>query len=186
MLEKGFYKIGYAIASRPIISILICWTLAGAMVFGFFMIVTKTDPVDIWVDPTSNFVAQENYFNTNFGPFYRIEQYLFTPRDVPGADILQGKYLAEIYNLEQQVRAITITIGNTVYGLTDLCSHVYPGSNCIIQTILDYFQGYNASALAQLDSATIHQIVSRGGKSAYGAPLGKIPYPDICIGGIQR
>jgi hypothetical protein len=38
---------------------------------GFIWQVTKTEPIDIWTDPNSDFVSEKNFFDEKFSPFYR-------------------------------------------------------------------------------------------------------------------
>jgi len=90
-MEKIFFGLGTVIGKHPTISIVIPFVIAGLLILGFLMQVTKTQPIEIWVDPESDFIAEKNFFDDHFTPFYRIEQLMIYPRDSEGADILQGR-----------------------------------------------------------------------------------------------
>lgn len=99
---------------------------------------------------------------------------------------LKKRYFAELYRLESQIKAIEIQANGTTWRISDLCAHAWPNSPCLINTVLDYFKNYNETQLSQLTSAQVHSGVSGGGKTPFNAPLGKTPYPDVVVGGLQR
>jgi Niemann-Pick C1 protein len=155
---------------------------------GFLEQVTYTDPIDIWVDPNSQFISEKKLFDSSFGPFYRIEQLMALPRNTAiRTDPLTASILADLYDLDQRIRAISGTDSDTgvVYTFDQLCAHVYPASPCIVNTPLDYFQGLSRAQLLNLTDDYIHQAVARGGRAPFGAPLGKTPYPQIVVGGVK-
>lgn len=99
--ERFFYFIGTIVGKQPTISIIVPIVISGLLILGFLMQVTKTQPIDIWVDPNSDFVSEKNFFDDHFTPFYRIEQFIIYPKDVEGADVLQGRYVLVLKKKKQ-------------------------------------------------------------------------------------
>ena len=51
--------------------------IAGSCGIYFYEVIT--DPVDLWSSPTSQAREEKNYFDENFGPFFRTAQIMVKP-----------------------------------------------------------------------------------------------------------
>lgn len=130
--------------------------LAGLMVSGLFSLgilrlKITTDPVALWSSSTSQGRQERNYFDQNFGPFYRTAQIIIVPKNhtpfIPDAPlafysdyeammredsssagdgqlyspIYQKDFLFEILQMQLKLENLTGEYGNRTIRLTDIC-----------------------------------------------------------------
>src|SRR5690606_5556727 len=82
-LDNVFYHIGYYCASFPGTTIFVSVLLVGLLSVGWTSFQVETDPVRLWVSPTSDAAMEKQFFDDNFGPFYRTQQ-AFLMNDTSG------------------------------------------------------------------------------------------------------
>ncbi|KAK0554292.1 niemann-Pick type C- protein 1 [Tilletia horrida] len=73
-LSRFFYKLGLASASNPSLTFAIALALLALANLGWMHFAVETDPVHLWVAKDSESKLRKEYFDENFGPFYRTQQ----------------------------------------------------------------------------------------------------------------
>uniref|UniRef100_A0A8C4Q4A4 Niemann-Pick disease, type C1 n=1 Tax=Eptatretus burgeri TaxID=7764 RepID=A0A8C4Q4A4_EPTBU len=123
---------------------------------GLCWVVVTTDPVELWSAPNSRSRLEKDYFDTHFGPFFRVEQLIIhTPNFNetiyttynPVSTITFGPPLSK--DLLHQVLDLQLAVENLVVdhnchqvSLKDICvAPLSPyNNNCTILSVLNYFQ----------------------------------------------
>ncbi|KAF1745072.1 hypothetical protein MXB_854 [Myxobolus squamalis] len=145
-------KIFVSFCSITIIVVLSCGTL--------YNFTISSDPVEIWSPPNGQFRKHKQYFEENFGPFFRIEQILVrAPKlnqqtiDILGKPVNIGPIfnidiIKEIFKIQNDIQNLisfvpgdNFNIKNNVT-LGDLCyKPLEPlNSKCVFSSITQYFQ----------------------------------------------
>ena len=135
VLHRLFYKLGVTCASYPLTTITTCLVVVGLMCLGWLRFAIETDPVNLWVAPQSDAAKEKEFFDENFGPFYRAEQAFLVNETGPA---LSYDTLLWWFDVEDRVRALK----SPKYNLTldDVCFK--PVENqCVVQSVTGYFQG---------------------------------------------
>ncbi|AET41154.1 sphingolipid transporter Ecym_7320 [Eremothecium cymbalariae DBVPG len=96
----------------------------------------ETDPVNLWVDKNSKEYQQKQYFDENFGPFYRIEQIFVVDETEP---VLSYDLLKWWFEVEDQITKKFKSRDNISY--QDICLRPTPDSTCVIESFTQYFHG---------------------------------------------
>ncbi|CEG69122.1 hypothetical protein RMATCC62417_05252 [Rhizopus microsporus] len=135
-VQNWFYYQGLFCARHPWSVILISLVFVFLCSLGWSRLEVEQDPVNLWVSPTSTALAQKNYFDKHFTPFYRTTQIFFVSEsDEP---IASAERIENIFKLEQEIKSIkSRTYGGT---LRDVCFHP-TGDVCIVQSVTGYWQG---------------------------------------------
>ncbi len=159
----------------------------------------EVDPVRLWVAPGSTAKVQKDIFDQEFGPFYRPQQiFLMDAKSYQNLPLLRHnssstelealppalswERLLWLADLAQEIRDIETPSGVT---LQDVClAPAGPGTPCVVQSILGYFQddpiGYGLAA----DSwdQGLDQCASNPAEClpTFGQPL----KPNIVLGGL--
>ncbi|XP_070796687.1 NPC intracellular cholesterol transporter 1 isoform X1 [Pituophis catenifer annectens] len=139
---------------RPVILFSLVIIVMCSSGLAFFKI--TTNPVDLWSAPNSQARREKEYFDTNFGPFFRTEQLIIqavntTPEiyspflpgpDVPFGPPLTKHILHQILDLQNGIENITASYQNETVMLKDIClAPLAPyNNNCTILSVLNYFQ----------------------------------------------
>ena len=117
----------------------------------------KTDPVRLWVAPNSESKLQKEFFDQNFGPFYRPEQIFVTSAPVPsvesysntssfssdittleGQAVLTWDHLKYLRDVEADIRSLRSSPHG--YRLSDVCfKPAGPRGACVVQSALAWF-----------------------------------------------
>ncbi|KAF5322599.1 hypothetical protein D9619_000975 [Psilocybe cf. subviscida] len=151
-LRRTFYKLGFFAASSPWLTFAVVFTLVGLLNIGWKYFQVETDPVRLWVSPSSESKQQKEYFDEKFGPFYRTEQIFVTSLpEQPSTSNITGQ-LVEVgnkdpvlswntlqywFNVEADIRALKSTNG---YKLTDVCfKPAGPRGACVVQSIAAWY-----------------------------------------------
>lgn len=69
-----FSKIGVFSAANPILVIMLTSWLVAAMIYGAVSVNLTSNPIELWAASNSRSRQELDYFNTRFGPFYRVAQ----------------------------------------------------------------------------------------------------------------
>lgn len=139
-LSKVFGRIGGACARFPALTIISSVVVVGLLSLGWLRFAVETDPVGLWVSPTSAAAQDKQYFDTNFGPFYRAEQ-AFLVKDTPdneGGRLLDYETLSWWFDVESRVRRM-ISLDRELI-LDDVCFKP-TGDACVVQSLTGYFGG---------------------------------------------
>lgn len=83
-LQQMFVVLGRSVTSSPGWTILTCVICTAGCMLGLIHLHIETDPLVLWVPPTSRAAQDKAAFDSAFGPFYRIEQIIISSK--PGAD----------------------------------------------------------------------------------------------------
>jgi Niemann-Pick C1 protein len=136
-LQKIFYYIGYLSAKLSIIFIIFSILLTvGGFLSIYYLIEFENDPIKLWSPPKSRTLLEKEYFDDNFGAFYRVQQLILTPK-TDNAEILRKDYFLELYEIQKEIGNINLP-NNT--NLNSLCFKPIPNKGCIIDSPIEYFQ----------------------------------------------
>lgn len=155
ILRRAFYKLGLFAASYPSLTFVIVFLAVGLLNIGWKRFEVETDPIRLWVAPTSESKLQKEYFDEKFGPFYRTEQIFIT--SIPGEaetaanesissrEITVGKnppvlsfsHLKYWFKVEADIRKLRSPNGHT---LRDVCfKPAGPRGACVVQSVAAWF-----------------------------------------------
>ncbi|TGZ78201.1 putative patched sphingolipid transporter [Ascodesmis nigricans] len=139
ILDNVFYHIGYYCAAFPGTTILISLLVVGFLSLGWTNFQVETDPVRLWVSPTSDAAMEKQFFDDNFGPFYRTQQ-AFLMNDTSGTPepVLSYETLGWWFDVEQRIRRMQSYQEHLT--LADVCLKP-TGEGCVVQSVTSYFGG---------------------------------------------
>lgn len=63
------------------------FVLVCCLTYGVIYVDLVTDPVELWASSTSQCRKERQYFNENFGPFYRVQQVIVTSNGLDNVNI---------------------------------------------------------------------------------------------------
>jgi len=153
ILRRSFYRLGLMAASSPWLTFAVVFTLVGLLNIGWKRFEVETDPVRLWVAPNSESKLQKEFFDQNFGPFYRPQQIFVTSAPAVGVDaqsnstssttaekqpVLSWNNLKYWLNVESNIRSLRSSPNG--YTLSDVCfKPAGPQGACIVQSALAWF-----------------------------------------------
>lgn len=140
-IEVIFAYCGYFCASYPAITIVVSLAISALFSSGLFFLQLETDPVSLWVSPNDPAVKEKEYFETNFGEWFRVEQIIISSKNelLP---VLSWDNLEWWFEKEQQL--FSFSDGNDTLSLEDFCFKPLGGS-CALQSFTQYFDGQIAN-----------------------------------------
>lgn len=134
-LDRVFSKIGTVCATYPGITIAASIIIVGALSIGWKDFAVETDPVRLWVSPSSEAAQEKAFFDENFGPFYRANQ-AFLVKDTQDGEVLDYETLSWWFDVEDRVRRLkSVNEGLT---LEDVCLKP-TDEGCVVQSITGWF-----------------------------------------------
>ncbi|KAF8591421.1 multidrug efflux transporter AcrB transmembrane domain-containing protein [Ramaria rubella] len=149
-LRRSFYRLGASCANHPWLTLCIVFTIIALLNVGWRQFEVETDPVRLWVSASSESKLQKEFFDHNFGPFYRTEQIFVTPtiyqnsKEVlttsGNADeaALTWDRLQWWFGIEEDIR--TLKSNPNGYTLNDICfKPAGPQGACVVQSISAWF-----------------------------------------------
>ncbi|XP_049521934.1 NPC intracellular cholesterol transporter 1-like isoform X15 [Dermacentor silvarum] len=80
LLQAGFHRWGLFVARNPFLVLVAALAVSVLLSLGLLKFTVTTNPVDLWVSHSSLARKHMNYFNSHFGPFYRVEQIILRPK----------------------------------------------------------------------------------------------------------
>jgi Niemann-Pick C1 protein len=151
LFRRAFYRLGLMAASSPWLTFAIMFTIVGMLNLGWRNFGIETDPVGLWVAPNSNSKLQKEFFDSNFGPFYRTEQIFVTSAQALPAHsrsndssafasqpLLSWSHLKYWFKVEAEIRNLRSSTNG--YGLSDVCFKPGgPRGACVVQSIAAWF-----------------------------------------------
>ncbi|KAH9973016.1 multidrug efflux transporter AcrB transmembrane domain-containing protein [Lactifluus volemus] len=145
-LRRAFYKLGLLTASYPWATFAIMFTLIGLLNIGWSRFGVETDPVRLWVAPNSESKIQKDFFDQEFGPFYRPQQ-IFVTSAASGEHVsmshtkkpvLSWDHLKFWFSVEADIRSLRSSPNS--YSLSDVCFRpAGPEGACVFQSITAWF-----------------------------------------------
>lgn len=146
-LRRMFYKLGLLTASYPSATFAIMFIFMSLLNIGWKDFGVETDPVRLWVAPNSESKIQKDFFDQNFGPFYRAQQMFITSAtngDYPsisqtGKPVLSWDHLKFLFSVETDIRNLRSSPNS--YSLSDVCfKPAGPRGACVFQSITAWFE----------------------------------------------
>ncbi|XP_031634860.1 NPC intracellular cholesterol transporter 1 isoform X2 [Contarinia nasturtii] len=155
-LEKFFTAWGTWCANNQYLVLFLGFIFVCAMGHGIIYLKITTDPVELWAAPNSRSRIEREFFDSNFEPFYRIEQIIiksnlpnFTYETSNGpvqfGPAFNKQFLLEVLELQNGIKKLG---EGTDHSLESICfaplSSEFTGpvktSDCVVQSIWGYFQ----------------------------------------------
>ncbi|KAJ3502862.1 hypothetical protein NLJ89_g8696 [Agrocybe chaxingu] len=152
-LRRAFYKLGLFAATSPWLTFTLVFMVVGLLNIGWKRFEVETDPVRLWVAPSSESKQQKEFFDEKFGPFYRTEQIFITSvggtaetsfnastqaitlGDKP--PVLSYGHLKYWFGVEDHIRKLKSPNG---YTLRDVCFKPEgPRGPCVVQSLAAWF-----------------------------------------------
>ncbi|KAI9840838.1 MAG: hypothetical protein M1838_003885, partial [Thelocarpon superellum] len=161
-LDAAFRRLGSATAHYPAITITLSVVVVAVLSLGWMNFAIETDPVRLWVSPTSAAAEEKSFFDQHFGPFYRAQQAFLVNDTTPGGPgpVLSYDTLGWWFDVESRVQRLK----SIQHGLTldDVCFKP-TGDACVVQSVTHYFPAGFASLepdtwAAQLRACTAHPV----------------------------
>ncbi|KAL8174111.1 UNVERIFIED_CONTAM: hypothetical protein K2H54_038487 [Gekko kuhli] len=159
-LTRAFSSWGMLVASYPITVIVISTGVVIALSSGIVFIQLTTDPVELWSSPDSQARQEKDFYDQNFGPFFRTNQIILTAKGHPNYTydslilgkknfngILSMDVLKQLLILQSKLQNIEVWSekhGRNI-SLQDVCyAPLNPQnpsrSDCCVNSLLQYFQ----------------------------------------------
>ncbi|KAF2072589.1 hypothetical protein CYY_006086 [Polysphondylium violaceum] len=183
-IQRFFYWYGHKVASRPILVILVCLLFTIACSFGILMLEIEEDPIKLWVSPDSRAAQEKAYFDENFGPFYRVEQLIITPKNnTLYPNVIQKDLLAQLITLETNLMSASAIYQDELITIHDLCFQP-THKGCLIESVTGLWQR-NLTNLQMTTNVTDYYISCQSNllnaecMDAVGTPVN----PSVVLGG---
>ncbi|BFZ57662.1 niemann-Pick type C-related protein 1 [Savitreella phatthalungensis] len=136
MLSDRFHQLGSFCAEFPYATVGACLLLSAALSGGWLRFHIETDPVKLWVAPSSAAAGEKIFFDENFGPFYRAEQIFLSNATDASSSVVTFDNLRWWFNLEEQIRSIRTDSGVSI---EDVCFKP-TDEGCVVQSVTGYWQ----------------------------------------------
>jgi len=182
--DAAFNNLGRTCARYPLITIGASLLVVAVLSIGWINFEIETDPVRLWVSPSSAAAKEKTFFDENFGPFYRAEQAFVVNETHSGSGAVLGyETLSWWFDIEAQVqRKLSPKEG---VSLSDVCFNP-TGQACVIQSLTGYFGGDFSSVTPDTWKKHLeHCTESPGSQDClpdFQQPLSK----DIILGGYEN
>lgn len=177
--DKAFSRLGGVCARFPIITISLSVVLVGLLSLGWLRFAVETDPVRLWVSPTSDAALEKEFFDENFGPFYRAEQAFLVNDTGP---VLSYETLSWWFDVESRVRRmISLRQGLT---LDDVCFKP-TGDACVVQSITGYYDGSLAGVTPHNWQKTLTHCAESPGDVSCLPDFSQPLQPTMILGGYE-
>ncbi|TFY72100.1 hypothetical protein EVG20_g909 [Dentipellis fragilis] len=155
VFRRLFYKLGLISATFPWLTFAVMFTAIGLLNIGWKDFAVETDPVRLWVAPDSESKLQKDFFDSNFGPFYRTEDIFVKSsaaylRSLNNTDAIQSvahantpvlswEHLKFWFKVESDIRSLRSAPNG--YGLSDVCfKPAGPDGACVFQSVTAWFE----------------------------------------------
>ncbi len=138
--DTAFFKLGKACARFPSITIGSSVVIVFLLSIGWINFAVETNPVRLWVSPSSPAAQEKTFFDSNFGPFFRAEQVFLVNDTLPTGPgpVLSYDTLAWWFDVESEIKRIRSSEEGVA--LSDVCFNP-TGSACVVQSLTGYFKG---------------------------------------------
>ncbi len=167
-LNRAFAAHGRFIGRRPVLVLLLSIGFTALCSVWIYRLEIITQPDKLWV-PSDSVAAQDKaYFDSKFGPFYRIEQLIITPKDFDYTwdtsndtryHIITRDHLLAVMQMQDDIARMTVEYEHKNYSLIDLCFKPVLGKGCEVESLLGYWQN-NLTVLQGFTDSAIMQHIS--------------------------
>ena len=110
--QRFFYRVGRICANRPKSVVALSILTVAVLSIGWTKFRVETNPVNLWVDPSSQTLAEKNYFDDKFAPFYRVTQLIITRKNQSDT-IMDFGFLSETWDLYEEIEKMVVSVGGT-------------------------------------------------------------------------
>jgi len=196
ILRRTFYRIGHFCASWPWLTFLFVFLAIGLLNMGWKEFAIETDPVRLWVAPNSESKIQKDFFDRNFGPFFRAEGGIFVTSPASPTLVQNSSTIAEDLapvltwerlkwweKVESDIYALRTEDGVT---LDDVCFKPSgPDGACVVQSVLGWFNG-----LENWNETTwkehLPNCADKPGQVECLPPFQQPLMPSLVLGGVEN
>ena len=187
VLQDLMLKTAKFSSENPVVVIMIGIIIALIASYGWIRVELETDPVKLWTSKKGEILQQKEFFDLNFGPFYRTEQIILAVKETNGS-IVSRDYLPALFDIERGLRNISVQddCGFQIT-LDDLCYKPL-GNSCLIQSVTAYWQhSYekfrrDRTWLDHFETCTRNPTNPSGCLSGAGVPI----KPETVLGGFEN
>ncbi|XP_052073825.1 NPC1-like intracellular cholesterol transporter 1 isoform X1 [Mytilus californianus] len=148
-LENAFYKLGKAVATYPILTIIICIVICGLFGIGMKDFNQTTEDAELWVPATSRIQSERKWVLDNFPPITRYASLILVENNV-----LSERSFQAMYDLYQQ--ALNIEVNGKKF--EDMCYSV--AGHCYVNNILEIWS-YNKTVINSLTLEDKYKVVNQ-------------------------
>lgn len=198
ILRRAFYRIGYVCANYPWLTFAVIFTLFGILNYGWKNFQVETDPVRLWVAPTSESRIQKDFFDEHFGPFYRPQQIFLT---APANGLSLTEPVTNSSNVAEDLQPVLswsrlkwwnkvetdIASLETEEGITldDVCfKPAGPDGECVIQSVLGWYADFDNWDEDSWEERLEYCADSPGDRECL-PPFGQPLTPALVLGGVD-
>ncbi|KJX97178.1 patched sphingolipid transporter (Ncr1) like protein [Zymoseptoria brevis] len=138
-VDRMFSRLGRTCSNFPAITISSSVLVVALLSLGWIRFALETDPVKLWVSPDSDAAREKEFFDTNFGPFFRAEQAFLVNDTASGlghSPVLSYETLSWWFDVERRV-SVQKSLEHG-YTLKDVCYNP-TGEACIVQSVSGYY-----------------------------------------------
>ncbi|XP_037742058.1 NPC1-like intracellular cholesterol transporter 1 [Chelonia mydas] len=173
ILGEMFRRWGTMVASHPVSVILVSAVVVVGLSCGMVFIQLTTDPVELWSSPDSQARQEKDFYDQNFGPFFRTNQVILTAKGLPSytydslllgkknfSGILSMAVLLDLLELQTRLQEIEVWSEKDGRNVTlkDICYAPLNPNNasatdCFVNSLVQYFQN-NRTRLEMTASQT--------------------------------
>lgn len=169
----------------PLITISLSVLIIIVLSMGWINFEIETNPVRLWVSPSSAAAQEKEYFDKNFGPFFRAEQAFLvndTHKSGPGP-VLSYDTLAWWFDIESRVQRMkSLKEGAT---LSDVCFNP-TGKACVVQSLTGYFGGSFAEVDQDEWKEHLQHCTEQPGSQDCLPDFQQPLRPDMILGGTEH
>lgn len=182
LCDNAFSSLGKACARFPSITIGISVVVVFMLSIGWVRFEVETNPVRLWVSPTSPAAQEKEFFDSNFGPFFRAEQAFLVNDTQPSGPgpVLTYETLGWWFDVENKIR--NLKSGEKRLRLKDVCFNP-TGDACVVQSLTGYFHGSFSGVHPKTWQADLQHCTDQPGSQEclpdFQQPLQK----DMVLGG---
>ncbi|XP_065576909.1 NPC intracellular cholesterol transporter 1-like [Artemia franciscana] len=212
-LKDIFTKWGGFCARHPITVLLVSLVISGGLCAGVIFLKITIDPVELWAAPESRTRLEKNYFDENFGAFYRTEQIIVAAKDMEPftvnftdgtsrtyGPVFRKEFVRTVMDLQDRILKAVSEDGTTI---KDFCfKPLSPAFEaCTVQSVGGWFQdnidlldvqypagntGDNFTYLSHIEYCVANPaapIDLNFGRTSCMAPFGGPVFPYVALGG---
>jgi len=175
-LRRFFYRLGLFCAKRPMETFAMASIVIALLNIGWKYFAVETDPVRLWVSPSSEAATQKHFFDDTFGPFYRTEQVFIsaTNGDTPVTYDTLDWWL----KVESEISDLKSSSG---VGLKDIC-FAPTGDACVVQSVSAWL-GEDMKQWGENWQTRVTDCAGRPGECL--PPFGQPIDPKLVLGGAK-
>lgn len=137
-LKNGFYSLALFCSRHPAVVIVSTLIISGLCCTGITQLEWETQPVNLWVSQNEPALKNLQFFESEFGEWFRIEQIIVSNSN-PSQPVLSWETVQWWFEKEAELQELSDEKGRKVL-LDSLCFKPL-NETCAIQSFTQYFQG---------------------------------------------